>query len=480
MMVVHPWQESDIVTLLSWLDFCIAHDVNFWESIIPKLQESRLIDTNQDFSFTRRQIQNKLIGLCRQKMSLRFDSRSHPKLSDVVSRGSACIPGLTQDMLTKVKNAVFHLEKKYRQGAYRTGIGKNEHDRGSIVEKQGSESSLSRLPKTSNTRLARIRLPTLHGSQAQNLPSPSKTTQESRALTNGHGFHDTGLGGDYMSLRIIGQESQAARISTLEEKNQRLAEEIQLLHNARNDREAASHDLRESDFYTFYRDGWDMKQRLASMQRTINFHEKLVPLWKDSMSYGDIDEEMGMIEAELQSISHCLGTASLRRDITVATGGLLESLIQSAFRVGSVMKTASEIWREILSLSDSLTALNTLVLVAIRDWILNTLFPVFEDGSLLSALFKSWRTVLLDCAGASLAHSLEATAYSQFIDSNAFKDHLIPEQAAILADRFIEASFPIFPLSFAFTTAYHFKASTVLMNSRRFPIRLWVGLRPSA
>lgn len=87
-------------------------------------------------------------------------------------------------------------------------------------------------------------------------------------------------------------------------------------------------------------------------------------------------------------------------------------------------------------------------------------------------------------AGPAVAHTLEATAYSQFIESSLFKDGLIPEQSTALGNKFIEATSALFSpdsnggtlesvrdrLIAAFTKAYYFKVSTTLMNSRRYQL----------
>lgn len=86
-----------------------------------------------------------------------------------------------------------------------------------------------------------------------------------------------------------------------------------------------------------------------------------------------------------------------------------------------------------------------------------------------------------------MTHTLEATAYSRFIDSGIFKDGLIPQHSTALGNKFIEATATLFPPHFpscpldsvrdrliaAFTEAFHFKVSTVLMNSRRYQLQIY-------
>jgi hypothetical protein len=90
-------------------------------------------------------------------------------------------------------------------------------------------------------------------------------------------------------------------------------------------------------------------------------------------------------------------------------------------------------------------------------------------------------------AGPIKMHALEATAYTQFVDSNFFKDHLVPQESTACANSFIEALSPLLPATFAqdsldffrtrmstaFTIALQFKASTVLMNSRRYQFQIY-------
>lgn len=200
--------------------------------------------------------------------------------------------------------------------------------------------------------------------------------------------------------RLVGQESQdrhERRIRELMEKNQRLEHEIKLLHNARDARQAASHELGESDFYLFYRQGWDMQRRLNTMERAMNFHENLLPAWENALSYADVSERMDKVQFELQSMAYSLESLTLRHDFVVEPGTTLDSLIGSGFRLSSDTRSTTEILRYYLSNFDFVTTIHTLALTAVRDWVLHATFPIFQDGTVTSGLFDSWRTVFLEC-----------------------------------------------------------------------------------
>lgn len=79
-----------------------------------------------------------------------------------------------------------------------------------------------------------------------------------------------------------------------------------------------------------------------------------------------------------------------------------------------------------------------------------------------------------------MTQNLEATAYSRYIDSELFKEHLVPEQASNFADRFIETSSTILPpflnedilmalqqhITRIFAASLLLKASTILTRCR--------------
>lgn len=176
-----------------------------------------------------------------------------------------------------------------------------------------------------------------------------------------------------------------------------MTEELRLLDNARRARENASQELGESDFYTFYRHGWEMNRELATTRTALGFQETLVPSWVGTVSYADVDEGIDTIQSELQSISHCLSSGLGEHRMVIATASDLESLVRSVFRDAPDTQSASQLLEDCLLQSDLATIFTTFVLTAARDWILNAAFPTLEDGTCLSAFFSSWRATFLDC-----------------------------------------------------------------------------------
>lgn len=110
-MYRHSWENHELVTLLAWLDFSVASKLNFWESIIARLEECHRIHTGEDFSITKPQIVNKLLSLPRRKIIPTL------KLADILARGTTCIPNLTPDILVEVKNLVKVFEKDFSKSA---------------------------------------------------------------------------------------------------------------------------------------------------------------------------------------------------------------------------------------------------------------------------------------------------------------------------------------------------------------------------
>jgi hypothetical protein len=110
-MYPHLWENHDLVTLLAWLDFSVAYKLDFWELITFRLDESRRVHTGEGYTFTKQQISNKLIGLPRRK------SKPAPKLADILASGTACLPGLTRDILEEVKSQVKAFENDFVKSA---------------------------------------------------------------------------------------------------------------------------------------------------------------------------------------------------------------------------------------------------------------------------------------------------------------------------------------------------------------------------
>lgn len=109
------WEESDIVTLLGWLNYCVANGDNFWQSIVAHLQESRRLNSLSEHDFTKIQIRNKLIGVPRERILKHSSNKPFPKLADLLSRGTACIPGLSPPTTAKINDEVVKFKKRYKR-----------------------------------------------------------------------------------------------------------------------------------------------------------------------------------------------------------------------------------------------------------------------------------------------------------------------------------------------------------------------------
>ncbi|CZR68304.1 uncharacterized protein PAC_18203 [Phialocephala subalpina] len=464
--MVRIWQDSDIGTMLAWLDFSIAKHINFWDSIISKLDESRQIHTGDGFLFTTQQIQDKLIGLPREKMYDDSIVRPYPKLVEILAKGTPCLPGLAQNLVVKVHEARqrFEGDNLYSDALQPTST---LHHTTTYSEKD--------IPAAQNfpdaTDLTNTHSPNNHHDALQ---SSSVCPARIESFSADQGCALLAISNSPKDIHLTRSAVQATQLSSLEDKNQRLTEENQILKNAL--------EPGESSFYEFYRQGWDMQRRIRSMQTAIGFFDIQVPASQEFLSFAVLDERMDEVQAELQEITHCLGNSVAARGVTIIRGSKLESLIHSGFSSASDMRTADKLLDECLSSSDTLTVIITLVLTAIRDWVLDTTFPNLQDGLISSSFMGAYRTLSIDCVGPSAALNLETAAYHQFINSALFKDHLVPQTAAVLADSFLHASSCILPaglssdaleylryrLTAMFTAACHLKASSALTNSRRY------------
>jgi hypothetical protein len=102
------WTPFDVITLIAWLDFCLARKADFEKTIIQRLKESRKQHTGREFTFTVKQVSDKLIDLSRK--DLESGGKAYPRLPEILSKGSVCFPRLAKELEQEVARAIKQLE----------------------------------------------------------------------------------------------------------------------------------------------------------------------------------------------------------------------------------------------------------------------------------------------------------------------------------------------------------------------------------
>jgi len=98
----------DVVSLLAWLDFCIENRLEFYETVIEHLRDSREVSTGEGFLFTKVQISNKLTDLARKK-----NPATRPLCKardDLMGKGSSTLANLS----TTIKQEIRTTLREYR------------------------------------------------------------------------------------------------------------------------------------------------------------------------------------------------------------------------------------------------------------------------------------------------------------------------------------------------------------------------------
>lgn len=103
------WIQSDVVTLIAWLEFCIQNDRGFEKTIVDVLRNSRKERSGQDYSFTLRQVMDKLIQLSRKETGKHAKDYRRP--TQILLRGSACFPRLVGELRSQINMAVERFRK---------------------------------------------------------------------------------------------------------------------------------------------------------------------------------------------------------------------------------------------------------------------------------------------------------------------------------------------------------------------------------
>ena len=102
------WSQSETISLVSWLDFCIENGGNFWLTITGHLKKCAEHPTDAAQTFTEYQIKNKLLSLGRPYGV----GVARATKADIMRQGSKCLANLRPDLLPDINAALQQLRSK--------------------------------------------------------------------------------------------------------------------------------------------------------------------------------------------------------------------------------------------------------------------------------------------------------------------------------------------------------------------------------
>jgi len=108
-MAAKVWDLLDIVILVALLDFCIERKIDFQADVIKLLRESRKQRTGQEYPFTIKQVEGKLIDLSRNDSGRHL--KDYPRLDEIYNRGSGCFPRQTNELRLQIDLALEQLRE---------------------------------------------------------------------------------------------------------------------------------------------------------------------------------------------------------------------------------------------------------------------------------------------------------------------------------------------------------------------------------
>jgi chromosome segregation ATPase len=174
----------------------------------------------------------------------------------------------------------------------------------------------------------------------------------------------------------------------LEKHIQRLTAMLQHSENARQERESAGKDPKESVFRYFHQQLWDLEQRNRDLQSAARFFE-LDPSQNRSLQFKDIEASMDQVQTELESILGNCDTANFRLHTGIECGSDLEALLLSSLNLHKSPQDLESQLKECISEFEAPVIVRTLVLAALQDWVFNTSFPPFTTEGVTSLFLKS-------------------------------------------------------------------------------------------
>jgi chromosome segregation ATPase len=180
----------------------------------------------------------------------------------------------------------------------------------------------------------------------------------------------------------------SAQKAELEKHIQKLMAMLQHSDNARQDRESAGKDPRESQFRHFYQQLWDLEQRNGDLQSAANFFD-LNPSQNRSLQFKDIEASINQIQSELESVLGNCDSTNFQLHTAIEHGSDLEALLLSSLNLHKTPQDLESRLKEWISEFEAPVIVRTLVLAALQDWVFNTSFPPFTTEGTTSLFLKS-------------------------------------------------------------------------------------------
>jgi len=117
------WKAGPVVALLSWLDFCLRHDLDFEGTIIEHIRDSNksFDGIGDEFVVTNHQVYQKLFSLRRAEGTL---GREVIKPAELRKQGSTCLRLLSEEVQNGTKIASSSYSAAYADSLLLRASGK--------------------------------------------------------------------------------------------------------------------------------------------------------------------------------------------------------------------------------------------------------------------------------------------------------------------------------------------------------------------
>jgi hypothetical protein len=170
---------------------------------------------------------------------------------------------------------------------------------------------------------------------------------------------------------------------------------LQNSDNARQHRESAGQDPKESQFRVYHQQIWELQQLNMDLKGAADFF-KLDASQKRSLQDENIDESMEQIQSELESILGNCDTTNLQLSMAIEHGSDLEALLLSCLDLHKAPENLNLRLKECISQFEAPVLVRALVLAALNDWVFNTAFPPFMSEGATCLFLKSIEELALE------------------------------------------------------------------------------------
>jgi hypothetical protein len=95
------WKQAEVVSVVSWLDFCVENQLDFCATILEHLKESPQHLEDETIPLTSKQIKSKLTDLGRPK-SISGHRPRHTPFPQILIKGSKCMVNLPATLMPRI------------------------------------------------------------------------------------------------------------------------------------------------------------------------------------------------------------------------------------------------------------------------------------------------------------------------------------------------------------------------------------------